>query len=445
MTVFTGDHGEHLWQLMQTRPFQRLRRIKQLAFSEMVFPGATHTRFAHSLGVLHTAQDLIGVVSQGQEVRRRDERKDRATSYAALLHDVGHGPFSHAFESAMKDCVENWNDHEVLSQRIIQETEIGEILKEGGHDLPGLVADMLRDDGEKTIHNAVVSSQFDADRLDYMRRDRLMTGSQHAAIDFEWLIGNLEVGEYTPVIDGEELQAQPTLVLGPKAAQAADGYVLGLFQLHQTIYNHKATRGVEKLFSALLSRIFELNRDDRTEEIGLDKKHQLLRFFNNPTDLDLFLNLDDTVILGSLSLMAEAPDPTISQFAKRIRDRKLYRCRDIYGDVYAQLSCAGMTDGVGREAYHKTQAIHLELSKYGIASDAQPPRILCDNAKRVPYKSTKEPILIRQRNGDLRDITETSDVVRNLRVFHVGRAYFNRDDNDAESIIKAAIDREIAR
>ena len=445
MTVFAGDHGEHLWRLIQTRPFQRLRRIKQLAFSEMVFPGATHTRFAHSLGVLHTAEDLIGVVKQQQKDIARDERKERTTLYAALLHHVGHGPFSHAFESAMKNCVEGWEDHEVLSQRIINETEISEILCDVDTRFPQQVADMLHDDGEKTIHNAIVSSQFDADRLDYMRRDRLMTGSQHAAIDFEWLIGNLEVGEYTPTVDGEELPAQRTFVLGPKAAQAADGYVLGLFQLHQTIYNHKATRGVEKLFSALLSRIFKLNRDSRLDAVGLGENHPLIRFFNDPSDLDAFMDLDDMVILGSLALLTAASDPTISQFAERIRDRKLYQCLDIYGRVYAGLSANRAEEGIDAEAYRKTMAIHLELAEHSEPSDERVPRILCDDARRLPYNSSKEPILIRQRSGELRDITETSDVVRNLRVFQVGRAYFDRDDMEAEAIISAAIEREMEK
>lgn len=443
MTVFAGDHGEHLWRLIQTQPFQRLRRIKQLAFSEMVFPGATHTRFAHSLGVLHTAQELMKVVKQQQRDISRDERKERTALYAALLHDVGHGPFSHAFESAMKDCIADWEDHEVLSQRIITETEIGNILCEVDEPFPQQVADMLRDDGLKTIHNAIVSSQFDADRLDYMRRDRMMTGSQHAAIDFEWLIGNLEVGEYTPTVDGEALPARPTLVLGRKAAQAADGYVLGLFQLHQTIYNHKATRGVEKLFSALLSRVFTLNRDGHVEATGLSGNHPLLKFFDNPSNLDAFLKLDDTVILGSLSLLADASDPTISEFAKRIRDRKLYQCLDIYGKVYEKLSACGVNEDLGAEAYRKTNAIHLELAEHGHARNERVPRILCDGTQRLPNDSTKEPILIRQRDGGLKDILETSDVVQNLRVFYVGRAYFDRDDADAETIINAAIEREM--
>ena len=188
-----------------------------------------------------------------------------------------------------------------------------------------------------------------------------------------------------------------------------------------------------------------LNRDGRIAEIGLSDNHPLLQFFNDPTQLEAFLNLDDTVILGSLSVLAGASDPTISQFAERIRDRKLYRCLDIYGDVYAKLSAAGMEEGTDHEAYRKTKAIQLDLADFGHASDEGVPRILCDEAKRVSYKSSKEPILIRQRDGGLSDITETSNVVRNLGVFHVGRAYFDRDDAEAEAIISAAIEKEMSK
>ena len=151
------------------------------------------------------------------------------------------------------------------------------------------------------------------------------------------------------------------------------------------------------------------------------------------------------VILGSLALLTAASDPTISQFAERIRDRKLYQCLDIYGRVYAGLSANRAEEGIDAEAYGKTMAIHLELAEHSEPSDERVPRILCDDARRLPYNSSKEPILIRQRSGELRDITETSDVVRNLRVFQVGRAYFDRDDMEAEAIISAAIEREMEK
>ena len=119
------------------------------------------------------------------------EAQEQIALAAALVHDVGHGPFSHAFESVGKELNLKLADHEQMSDQLIRESEIAEILREFGSGFPNDVADMIKKDGQKTVHNAVVSSQFDADRLDYMRRDRLMTGSQQAAIDLTWLLGCL--------------------------------------------------------------------------------------------------------------------------------------------------------------------------------------------------------------------------------------------------------------
>jgi HD superfamily phosphohydrolase len=164
-----------LWKVLQTRPFQRLRRIKQLGFSDLIYPGATHSRFAHSVGVFHTARLLMAVIRQ--HVGSRDDTRENHALAAALLHDLGHGPFSHAFESVGKRLNLKLADHEHMSDRLIREGEVSEILKTMGSGFHIDVANIIKQEGRRTVHNNVVSSQFDADRLDYMRRDRLMTGS----------------------------------------------------------------------------------------------------------------------------------------------------------------------------------------------------------------------------------------------------------------------------
>jgi uncharacterized protein len=128
------------------------------------------------------------------------------------------------------------------------------------------VADMVSGSGTPTIYSAVVSSQFDADRLDYMRRDRLMVGSQHAGIDFEWLVENLEVGEVPHGVDETSLRPVQTFVLGRKAIFAAEAYVLGLFQLYPTVYFHKTTRGAEKIYTELLTRTITLIKEGSIEK-----------------------------------------------------------------------------------------------------------------------------------------------------------------------------------
>jgi HD superfamily phosphohydrolase len=251
-------------------PFPAPRRVKQLGFSDLVYPGASHSRFVHSVGVFHTARQLIEVVRNHDG---RSESRENLALAAALVHDLGHGPFSHAFETVGKRLGLKLADHEHVSDLLIRHGEVAEILNEMGSGVAVDVADMVKKEGRMTVHNAVVSSQFDADRLDYMRRDRLMTGSQHAAIDFTWLIANLEVASLPTGVDDRQTGSIKTFVIGPKAVHAAEAYVLGLFQLYPTVYFHKATRGAEKLFTELLVRTVTLAKDGAVARTGLPDRH----------------------------------------------------------------------------------------------------------------------------------------------------------------------------
>ena len=149
-----------------------------------------------------------------------------------------------------------------MSDALIRYGEVADVLNELGSGFANDVADIVQKDGTKAVQHAVVSSQFDADRLDYIRRDRMMTGTQHAAIDFTWLMANLEIAPVPIGVDDTQVGTVKTFVLGPKAMYAAEAFVLGLFQLYPTVYFHKATRGAEKIFAELLIRVVTLVRDD---------------------------------------------------------------------------------------------------------------------------------------------------------------------------------------
>jgi HD superfamily phosphohydrolase len=182
-----------LWQTIQTRPFQRLRRVKQLGFSDYVYPGASHSRLSHSIGVFHTARHLLSVIKMKSPPPFRQRQADTSLA-AALLHDIGHGPFSHAFESVGKGLGLRMARHEFVSEALIRDSEISTVLNQLGSGFADDVAEVIKAKGPRTLYDAVVSSQFDADRLDYMRRDRVMAGSKHGGIDYDWLIANLEIG-----------------------------------------------------------------------------------------------------------------------------------------------------------------------------------------------------------------------------------------------------------
>jgi uncharacterized protein len=252
--LITFDQGDEVeraaWRLINTPEFQRLRRVKQLGVSEFTFPGATHTRLAHSIGVFHVARRLMEVARRHVPPEKRKPHRERAALLAALVHDLGHGPFSHAFENAEKARLpkEMYRSHEDWTAELIRRRDgcVRSILKdEFGAD--GSVADdialMLREDGQD-LYSSVVSSSFDADRLDYLRRDRMMTGSGAGAIDFEWLLDNLRVVD-VPANSGEDPQDTGTTIqvfaFEEKALQAAESFILARFHLYSQVYLHKTT------------------------------------------------------------------------------------------------------------------------------------------------------------------------------------------------------------
>lgn len=440
------DFEQMLWKVVQTAPFQRLRRIRQLGFSDFVYPGAAHSRFAHSLGTFHTARRLLEILKRLSPDTATSSWGQYALA-AALVHDVGHGPFSHAFEDVGKRLDLPMARHEDVTEALIADGEIGRVLDEEG--IKGNVAKLIKSPPKDKIFGSVVSSQFDADRLDYMQRDRLMTGTQMGGIDLAWLLSNLEVGE-VPYGEGErQLGTVKTFVLGPKAIHAAEFYVLGLFQLYPTVYLHKTTRGVEKLFTELLVRIFELARDDSPEKTGLPDNHPLLALAREPASPEQAQKLDDAVVLGALPLLEEARDPLISGFARRIRCRKIFKCIDILEELRKKICLSDRSDAAKKLA-DAQENIKRTLKEWIDAHPHAPlPRLLTDEGRREPYKRFQEEkgplnqIMIRNKENEIIDINECSDIVRSMRVFNFYRVYVAEDDAEAGRAVKFAIDASL--
>jgi len=454
-----SDEFEHtIWRVIQTPPFQRLRRIRQLGFSEFVYPGATHTRFNHSIGVFHTARRLMDVIETqirtGRRRRYLESRAHRALA-AALVHDVGHGMFSHGFEPVGEELNLPMAAHETVSETLIRESEIAEELNALGSGFAADVATLIG--GSPTsFYDAVVSSQFDADRLDYMRRDRLTTGVENGAIDFEWLVANLEIGEVPTGTDYEGGKSVETFVLGPKAIHAAEDFVLALFQLYPTIYFHKTTRAAEKVFSALMIRIVELVREDAVRRTGLGKAHPLIRFASAPDSLDAALALDDTVLWGSLAMLEAAPDRTVAEMATRLRRRRLPKCIDIRTRLQAELRAPA---GASREDRQRATAkidqacevFKEEIEEWRAGGHDGVRLLLTDEGKRAPYKGVEDSkgpldqIRIRLPDGEVGDIRDHSPVVDGIERFRFLRAYVDEGDQDAKDavdrFVTAALDR----
>lgn len=442
----TNKFEQTLWEVIQTESFQRLRRIKQLGFSEFIYPGATHTRFSHSLGVYYIAKRLLEIVKSKQPDEYAEISGQHALT-AALLHDIGHGPFSHAFESVGVRLNLKMAHHEEVSDSIIRDSGSGlkKILdNEFGQGFASNVADLIKAPGPKKIYGAVVSSQFDADRLDYMQRDRLMAGTHLAGIDFSWLVSNLEIGEIPcGVDDSEQLGTQQTFVVGPKAIHAAESYVLALFQLYPTVYFHKTTRGFEKLFTELLVKFFSLVREESLQKTNLPEHHPLVRFARDSDSLSNALALDDTVITGALPLMADAEDAILRDFANRILKRKPYKCIDVFERIK-------QTREKDLEAQESTiQQIKDKINNWVTENCETFPRILQDNGDREPYKSFQvgkgplNQIMARTYRDGIVDIRELSPAIAAIPKFEFYRVYYREDDSDARDFLEGVINTKV--
>jgi uncharacterized protein len=372
LIVFDKDDpiDQLAWALLDTPEFQRLRRIKQLGVSEFVFPSATHTRFAHCIGVFHTARRLIKVIHRELGADFKLERGEIAL-IAALLHDLGHGPFSHTFEGVQKSRNVT-KRHETWTAEIILNPAgaIRPLLESHRPDSAfcTAVADLVAAEDPMDIYHAVVSSSFDADRLDYLRRDRLMTGTGAGAIDFDWLmehvrVRNIEI-EAADAGPEEDPVLVPTFCFHPKALPAAEQFLRSRYALHEQVYFHKTTRCVEQMIAKLLRRVAALAEKSRTKtQTGLDVNDPLMRFFRKDgATIANYLALDDVGVMSAIERMRRASDPEIKALAVRLHERRLYKALD--------LGAFGYDDGKQRAAARRIDTdFRAELSDGKVLKD----------------------------------------------------------------------------
>ena len=420
LIVFGGSGDPHrdetdriAWDLLNTGEFQRLRRIRQLGFFDLVFPGATHSRFAHSVGVYHLARRLARTIARW-EGAAHDPERERVALLAALLHDVGHGPFSHTFEAATGG-LRHHRRHEEWSAEIARgDTAVNRVLRGVDEALPERIGRLLTDEDPKDIYGAIVSSQFDADRLDYIQRDRLMTGVEFGHIDLDWLFDCLEVGRIA-VGDGAAAEA-PCLYLGPKGVQVAEEYLEARFRLYQMVYMHKTARAADKMMEALFGAVVA-EADGRKPAARDPLLHYLT---SDRPSLGAYLALDDAAVWAAMSAWIDAgAGGRVPELARRLRDRELYKCVDI-----------GILDRPGGDLFDRFRR--------GL-DDAAPAwlgEVLFEDTAFAPYTwydfddaSALNKVLVKTPGGggEPVDIASVSDVVKALRPeSRIQRAYAPR-------------------
>lgn len=310
------DRGRDGWlvDVLDSPEIQRLRRIHQLGVSYLTYPGADHNRLAHSLGVLSLmtqALQRLNEIAAGTTgaIHEQIQRGRAPLLAAALIHDVGHGPFSHLFEPCLGI------DHEVWSERIIlsEDSGVHKVLKKVDRSLPRTVAELI--DRDNHDHPAwqkyLLSSQLDMDRLDYLRRDSLFTGASYGHFDWFRLINTFELHEYGD--SGRDI------VWAEKSMLAVEEYIFSRFYMYQNVYLHKTTRGFEKMLEAMWRRARRLH--DEGTDVALVPA---IRDFWGTADPDVrqYLDIEEFTVLSQIQNWTSHADASLSDLARRFLDRK---------------------------------------------------------------------------------------------------------------------------
>lgn len=315
LIAFEGMAERVIRSLLDTREVQRLRRVRQLGLASLVFPGAEHTRFSHAVGTAHVMQALLDRIDACSDELPPDQRLDddaRSEALAAaLLHDLGHGPFSHLFEEVLPHA----KHHELWTQDIVLDpsTEVHQTLESISSGMSERVAGLLSGNYRLGYLSQSVSGTLDVDRADYLLRDSHMTGVRYGLYDLDWLLQALSFA----CVDGRWVLA----IQGRKGLPPAESFFLGRHFMYQQVYHHKATRAADALVRAIFMRVSELIFDGAPPDPLLPAFRAAA--LGESLSLQEYLRMDDAELLTCLSAWERGSDPTLAELSKRLR------CRDL--------------------------------------------------------------------------------------------------------------------
>ena len=366
-----------IWDLIGTAEFQRLRRVKQLGTTFFTFHGAEHSRFNHSLGVYEIIRRMIDNVFDGRPAWNTEDRL--LCLCAALLHDVGHGPFSHSFEKVFH------LDHEHFTQRIILgDTEINQVLREVDHEFPKKVAEVIAKTSDNKLAISMISSQIDADRMDYLLRDAYFTGVTYGNFDMERILRVMRP-------HGDQV------VIKYSGMHAVEHYIMSRYQMYWQVYFHPVTRSAEVILTKILHRAKALHKQ------YYSFRHQPVHFyslFEDEVTLEDYLRLDENIMYYYFQVWQEEEDAILSDLCRRFVNRNLFKYVDF------------------TEKYHGLNN-WMELSslckKAGIDPDYY---LVVDSTSDLPYdfyrageEEERLPIMLLMPNGELRELSRESSIV----------------------------------
>ena len=296
---------ELIYDLINSKEFQRLRRIKQLGSSSFTFHGAEHSRFSHCLGVYYLARRVTNIFDKKYS-DIWDSNESLLTMSAALLHDIGHGAYSHTFERLFE------TNHETITQQIIlsPETEINTILRRVSPDFPDKVASVINHTYANKQVEQLISSQIDVDRMDYLLRDSYFTGASYGEFDLTRVLRVIR-----PIENG--------IAFSRDGMHAVEDYIISRYQMYMQVYFHPASRAMEVLLQNLLKRAKYLYPKEK-EFFTVTSPH-LIPFFENRVTLEDYLSLDDGVMNTYFQTWMQSADKILSDLASRFINRKVFK------------------------------------------------------------------------------------------------------------------------
>ena len=405
-----------LLHLINTPEFQRLRRIRQLGVSSMTYPGAEHSRFIHSLGVMNFAQRILGSLlhryredSAAADVLHTHERTVKA---AALLHDVGHGPYSHMIERASKRLA----DHEKTTLALIKspDSEIRAVLERYNID-PQAICDILQKSTEYRLLSDIISSQLDADRMDYILRDALSTGVRYGSYDSEWLINSLCIGTEPREAATTDARLWRLCLEERRGLYSAEQLIIARRHMSLQVYFHRVTRGWEATLLCLFNAAGQLAKENRLA----DTTPAVVRdFFAGDGQLPHkhFLLFDEAAMTYALQAwsISEAPEHSYlaslsSAFLSR---RKSFACNEFksltlakFAKLQKELSALGqeglhwLIDEITFSSYKDFGAIFKSLPKPSAADISTGAILLADGSLGAPSVPVEERSSLFQEMG----------------------------------------------
>lgn len=398
-------HVQHqvILDLIGTREFQRLRRIKQLGTSSFTFHGAEHTRFTHSLGVYEIARQICDNFARNFPEKTPgdggwDDSERLVVLCAALLHDIGHGPYSHTFERIFK------TDHEAITVEIIMspQTEVHQILASIAVDFPEKVASVI----QKTYPNPqvvqLISSQIDADRMDYLLRDAYFTGVNYGTFDLTRILRVIR-----PYKDGIAFQIS--------GMHAVEDYIVSRYQMYMQVYFHPVSRSMEVILDHLLKRAELLYTD---AEVHLEHSASILiPFFNQTFTLEDYLKLDDGVLSTYFTLWRDEQDAVLSDLATRFLDRKPFKSVH-FSSQQDQVTLQKLMDLI-QEAGYDTDYYTAINNSYDLPYDFYRPNQITNRTQ----------IELMYQDGTFIELSQVSEIVSSLtgKVRGDERFYFPKE------------------